>query len=108
MKFSGRWFLFVGLGGGLSLFPASRMYAQQAEDPGLKARPAAGQDSDSPDEPDPLKRKRSDAAEFKAQKELRQELHGAFKAWLDQDATYIISDEERKAFKNLGNDEERE
>ena len=109
MNFSGRSFLSVALGCGLTLFPASLIHAQQTDDPGLKARPASGQDNSSPeDEPDPLKRKRSDAAEFKAQKELRQELHGAFKTWLDQDVAYIISDEERKAFKSLGNDEERE
>ena len=108
MNFSGRSFLFVALGCGLTLLPGSRIHAQQTEDPALKARPAAGQDSGAPDEPDPLKRKRSDAAQFKAQKELRNELHGAFRTWLDQDVTYIITDEERKAFKSLGNDEERE
>jgi len=108
MNFNGRSFLFVALGCGLILLPASRIHGQQTEDPAVKARPAAGQDNGGQDEPDPLKRKRSDAAEFKAQKELRQELHGAFKTWLDQDATYIITDEERKAFKSLGNDEERE
>jgi GWxTD domain-containing protein len=108
MNFNGRSFLFVALGCGLILLPASRIYAQQADDPALKARQASGQDSGAQDEPDPLKRKRSDPAEFKAQKELRQELHGAFKTWLDQDVAYIITDEERKAFKNLGNDEERE
>jgi GWxTD domain-containing protein len=31
-----------------------------------------------------------------------------YKDWLDQDVAYIISDEERKAFKQLSNDEERE
>ena len=108
MNFSGRSFLIVALGCGLTLLPAPKSFAQQTEDPALKARPAEGQESGSPDEPDPLKRKRSDSAEFKAQKELRQELHGAFKTWLDQDVSYIISDEERKAFKSLGNDEERE
>jgi len=35
-------------------------------------------------------------------------LKGAYKSWLDQDVAYIISDEERKAFRNLGNDEERD
>ncbi len=35
-------------------------------------------------------------------------MKGAYKTWLDQDVAYIITDEERKAFKNLGNDEERE
>ena len=42
------------------------------------------------------------------QKAVRQELKGAYKTWLEQDVAYIISDEERKAFKNLSNDEERE
>ena len=45
---------------------------------------------------------------FEAQKAVRQELKGAYKTWLDQDVAYIISDEERKAFKNLSNDEERD
>ena len=59
-------------------------------------------------EQDPLKRPRSDEEIRKAQKAVRQELKGAYKTWLEQDVTYIISDEERKAFKNLSNDEERE
>lgn len=59
-------------------------------------------------EVDPLKRPRSDEDIRKAQKAVRQELKGAFKTWLEQDVTYIISDDERKAFKNLSNDEERE
>ena len=59
-------------------------------------------------EVDPLKRQRSDQEQFKAQKELRKELHGAYKTWLEQDVSYIISDEERKAFKSLSNDEERQ
>ena len=33
---------------------------------------------------------------------------GAYKTWLEQDVPYIITDEERRAFKALGNDEERE
>ena len=108
MIFNGRSFLFVALGCGLTLFPASRAYSQQPDDPKVMARPAAGQDSGAQDEPDPLKRQRSDEDQFRAQKHLREELHGAFKTWLDQDAAYIITDEERKAFKSLGNDEERE
>ena len=64
--------------------------------------------STSDQEQDPLKRPRSDAEQFKAQKELKQELKGAYKTWLDQDVAYIITDQERNAFKNLTNDEERE
>jgi len=35
-------------------------------------------------------------------------LKGAYKTWLTQDVSYIITDEEMKAFKNLSNDEERD
>ncbi|MGB0066089.1 MAG: GWxTD domain-containing protein [Terracidiphilus sp.] len=59
-------------------------------------------------EPDPLKRKLSDKERYRAQKELRQELKGPYKKWLDEDVPYIITDDERKAFMTLSNDEERE
>ena len=79
---------------------------------------ATGQDSsaqdssrkklDKPDDTDPLKRKLSDKQQFNRQKELKQELSTTYKTWLNQDVVWIISDEERKAFKNLSNDEERD
>ena len=45
---------------------------------------------------------------IQAQQAVRQELKGEYKTWLDQEVPYIISDEERKAFKALSNDEERD
>jgi GWxTD domain-containing protein len=39
---------------------------------------------------------------------LRKELETPYRKWLNEDVTYIITDEERKAFKNLQTDEERE
>lgn len=41
-------------------------------------------------------------------KQLRKELEGPFRKWLDEDVRYIISSEERKAFLQLSTDEERE
>ncbi|MDR3740565.1 MAG: GWxTD domain-containing protein [Terracidiphilus sp.] len=96
MMFSGRTVLYVALGCGLSLVSVSGLRAQSPS--------ASTQDQDV----DPLKRQRSDEDVRKAQKAVRQELKGAFKTWLEQDVAYIISDDERKAFKNLSNDEERE
>ena len=93
-----RLFVAVAMVCGLS-FASPKLPAQQ---PAASTSPAQGQDAD------PLKRQRSDQDQFKAQKELKRELHGAYKTWLDQDVAYIISDEERKAFKSLSNDEERE
>src|SRR5438309_4028614 len=39
---------------------------------------------------------------------VKPELKKAYKDWLEKDVTYIITDEERKAFKKLETDEERE
>jgi len=82
---------------GLTFLSPGRLLSQQSSSP-----TSQGQDAD------PLKRPRSDREQFEAQKELKKELHGAYKTWLEQDVAYIISDEERRAFKNLSNDEERE
>jgi len=39
---------------------------------------------------------------------LRKELETPYKRWLDEDVTYIITDEEKTAFKRLSTDDERE
>jgi GWxTD domain-containing protein len=39
---------------------------------------------------------------------VKPELKKAYKDWLDKDVTYVITDEERKAFKKLQTDDERE
>ncbi len=57
---------------------------------------------------DPLKRPLSDKDKFKQQKELRNELKGPYKKWVDEDVRWIITDQELKAFKSLSNDEERD
>jgi GWxTD domain-containing protein len=41
------------------------------------------------------------------EKALKKELLTPYKKWLDEDVTYIISEEERKAFRQLNTDEER-
>ncbi len=104
MMLNGRPVLYVALGCGLFFVPALGLRAQQSADQPAQVQPAAGQDEGT----DPLSRPRSDKERFEAQKAVRQELKGAYRTWLDQDVTYIITDEERKAFKNLSNDEERE
>src|ERR1700753_3148256 len=44
----------------------------------------------------------------KKQEALKKELETPWKKWLNEDVHYIITDEERKAFKQLNTDEERE
>ena len=42
------------------------------------------------------------------EKKQREELKSVYKNWIEQDVGYIITDEERKAFKTLKTDEERD
>src|ERR1700722_9289499 len=44
----------------------------------------------------------------KQAEKLRKELETPYKKWLNEDVVYIITDEERAAFKRLASDEERE
>jgi GWxTD domain-containing protein len=109
MTFNSRSYLFIALGCGLVMTPSIGIRAQGATPPAQQqAQPAAGQSQGQPQEPDPLKRERSDKEKFAAQKAVRQELKGAYKTWLTQDVVWIITDEESRAFKQLSNDEERD
>jgi GWxTD domain-containing protein len=57
---------------------------------------------------DPLKRPLTEKQKKANAKSLKQELSKTYKKWLDEDVVYIISPEERSAFKQLSNDEERD
>ena len=105
---NGRSVIFFVLGAGVCCALPGISRAQQANAAPAasqqQAEPAATQDQES----DPLKRQRSDKERYAAQKALRQELKGTYKTWLNDEVPYIITDEERKAFLNLSNDEERD
>ncbi len=60
------------------------------------------------DEGDPLKRPPSDKQKKENSKALKQEFGKSYKKWLSEDVAWIITDEERQAFKQLSNDEERD
>jgi GWxTD domain-containing protein len=66
------------------------------------------QTAPAPEKPNPLKRRLSDRERIQQQKDLKQELHGVYKTWLEQDVRWIITDTEEQAFKHLSNDEERD
>ncbi len=57
---------------------------------------------------DPLKRPIDEKRRKENARSLRKELKGEYRKWLDEDVRWIISDEERKAFMQLSNDEERD
>jgi len=57
---------------------------------------------------DPLKRPLPEAQKKANAKALKVELGKSYKKWLSEDVAWIITDEERKAFMQLSNDEERD
>src|SRR5712671_1986693 len=100
---------------GLGLL-ASRAVAQDSkQDP--KQDQKSSVSSASTDQPatdqasqevDPLKKPLTQKQKKKNEKGLKQELRGPYKKWLDEDVAWIITDEERQAFRQLSNDEERD
>lgn len=55
-----------------------------------------------------IARPMSEKERKRKEKQLEKELMGPWRKWLNEDVTYIITDEEKTAFKRLANDEERE
>jgi GWxTD domain-containing protein len=65
--------------------------------------------SSSVDKPkETLAKPLSEKQKKKKEEQLRKELETPYKKWLNEDVAYIITDEERAAFKRLQTDEERE
>lgn len=74
---------------------------------------AAGQNDTKKPEVAPAQRETvakpmSERERRRREQKLKKELESPFKKWLDEDVGYIITDEERAAFKRLSTDEERE
>ncbi len=109
MMFTSRRFLTIVVACGLFFIPASSLLAKQNKDAAASGSQSQAQAPNGQDEEaNPLDRPLSDKERYKQQKELRQELKGPYKTWLTEEVPYIITDEERKAFMSLSNDEERE
>jgi GWxTD domain-containing protein len=99
------------------ILPAAILAAQSSSTPTDKKSPAAATGTTStnpgaaqaPDQSsDPLKRPLSEQQKKTNAKALKQELSGTYKKWLNEDVVYIITPEEKAAFKQLSNDEERD
>ncbi|MEJ5366783.1 MAG: GWxTD domain-containing protein [Bryobacteraceae bacterium] len=65
------------------------------------------QDSDN-GQRETLARPMSEKERRRQEERRRRELETPYRKWLEEDVVYIITDEERRAFKNLQTDEERE
>jgi flagellar basal body L-ring protein FlgH len=103
-------FLALGLMAGGAI--AQDQPKDQAQDPQATDKSsmekAAAKQAQPPDAVDPLKRPADEKQRKKNARALKQELSKPYKKWLDEDVAYIITDEERAAFKQLSNDEERD
>ena len=85
---------------------------------GLIALGALGQQTDSQTQKSPEKKAApqretvskplTEKQKKRRQAQLRKELESPYRKWLNEDVSYIITDEERAAFKRLQTDEERE
>ena len=69
---------------------------------------ASSQQAQPPDQTDPLKRPPTEKQKKQQKRNLNVELSKVYKKWLNEDVVWIITDEERAAFKQLSNDEERD
>jgi len=98
----------------LLAFVGARPAIVKGDDSTSPAAPKADQDKAKADDAasqsdDPLKRPVEEKHRKQAAKALKKELMSKEHInWLNQDVTYIITDEERKAFKQLSNEEERD
>ena len=72
------------------------------------ASAAADSKGQPADQVDPLKRKPNEKQKKAQKRGLNIELSKTYKKWLNEDVVWIITDEERAAFKQLSNDEERD
>ena len=86
--------------------PAQPAAAQEQEQSAATQNQPAAQAK--PDAADPLKRPTNEKQKKKNERALKQELSRPYKKWLEEDVVWIITDEERAAFKQLSNDEERD
>jgi GWxTD domain-containing protein len=102
--------LAIGLGpaamadkdGGKPSEDQNKTTTDQSKPDSAKADQAGDQAGDPLKRPIEEKRRRANA------KSIKQELSSDDKKWLNQDVRWIISDEEKKAFMQLSNEEERE
>ncbi len=83
-----------------------------AKAPDTAAKPAAAKDAKAADSAPAVRetvaKPMTEKEKKKREAKLRKELEGPYRRWLNEDVSYIITDEERAAFKRLTTDEEKQ
>src|SRR5580658_8359743 len=83
----------------------------QEQTPAASTPAAAADDqkkADAPPARETIAKPLTDKQKRKRDEKLRKELETPYRKWLNEDVVYIITDEERQAWKRLATDEERE
>ena len=90
------------------LGPVTFAGAQQSSPATPTQATTGSSDGQESQDADPLKRQLSDKQKKENAKRFKNEISKTYKKWLDEDVIYIITPEERQAFMQLSNDEERD
>ncbi|MGA9510934.1 MAG: GWxTD domain-containing protein [Candidatus Sulfotelmatobacter sp.] len=100
----------IAIASGLALPAFAQTDASAASSPSSPASSAAAPDPQTQptEQTDPLKRKPNEKQKKAQKRALNVELSKTYKKWLNEDVVWIITDQERAAFKQLSNDEERD
>jgi GWxTD domain-containing protein len=105
-------FLFVGLVTAAAVLTSTAIAQSEKQAEANNSSSAAvtgsSQQAESADQTDPLKRPPTEKQKKEQKRNLNVELSKVYKKWLNEDVVWIITDEERAAFKQLTNDEERD
>src|ERR1700722_10739384 len=103
IKHFAAWFGAAAMGlSGAYLLAAPQTATQAAQQSGTDDQKPADSKRDTVAKPMTDKQKK------KQEEKLRKELETPYRKWLNEDVAYIITDEERKAFRRLSTDDERE
>ena len=91
---------FVGSSAAILCLGGASIFAAAQSDKTDKKTGASAQDT--------VAKPMTDKQRKKQEEKLRKELETPYKKWMSEDVAYIITDEERKAFKRLNTDDERQ
>ena len=93
---------------GLGTFAGAQQTSPAPPDSAYDRTSEGSSDGQGSQDADPLKRQLSDKQKKENAKRFKNEISKTYKKWLDEDVIYIITPEERQAFMQLSNDEERD
>jgi len=97
----------AALSAGAFFVNAAPQAAQQTDQDTGKDKPDASKDKKASSR-DTVAKPMTDKQRKKQEEKLRKELETPYRKWMNEDVVYIITDEEKAAFKRLSTDDERQ